>query len=293
MLGETLRVLLDIKADTERDIQQAREQLAHTKDEEDSDEVYSKAGICKQLGQNQQQITANFTQKDEEQKSQQGLTCTAVENDNFKTARPQQAANNPVYEDNTNEEDMSLSEEEEEPEADGLACTTSTDTYPRLCDVYDENGQIELHAEAQVKREITPSHDLPWNPSDPYQPMLTTASPGSTQTRLLLCDGYGKSQNAEAHGQDYTAPSHNLPWNPADSDKFSLLPVKPAGILYEVRIVSTIKNEVPLLTKINPALQVDVVRLQNYSDQGPLFWSLQVECTEHQVRSFTQPKSRS
>jgi hypothetical protein len=56
-----------------------------------------------------------------------------------------------------------------------------------------------------------------------------------------------------------------------------------AGGMYEVRIVSAIKNEVPLLTKINPALQVDVARLCCDPDQGPLFWSLQVECAEHQV----------
>jgi hypothetical protein len=234
MLEQTLHGLLCISGDTEDALRQARSMLAKVKDEDsDSEQSYNKGeSCCKHAAHRQPQTIANCTLDGvhngvHAQPIQQCVNIDAVENDNLKTTRPQQAARTPIYEDNINEEDMSLASEDE------MEDTTCTQTCPLLCD--DEGSEEEELVENRAE---------------------------GTQVKV--------------EGEDLPGPLRDI-------KKKLPLQERPAGMLYEVRIVSTIKNEVPLLTKINPAIQVDVARIQNDLEQRPLFWSMQVECAEHQV----------
>lgn len=78
---------------------------------------------------------------------------------------------------------------------------------------------------------------------------------------------------------------------------------------YELRIIEQMKNEVTLLTKVNPALQIEVKRLHTSSSSFPtpplsypslpsssspsLFWLIQVECAEHKVNPYSALQIRS
>lgn len=260
ILQNTLKVLIGIKEDTALALDRAREEWHSIKDEDSDSER-----CCNTL---KSQQTILIPPDGVHTQMQLSLDNNAQKNDN-ETTRLQQVPT-PGHTDNTNEEDMSIASEDESVE-DSFPMT---DPASPTLDGYDVGGPQVKHSH------FTTSQDPSRNFTS-ISPLLLERPAG------LMLSGYdgGERRDQERAG---TQVNHSHFTSPQDPSRTStsippLLLERPAGMLYEVRITSAIKNEVPLLTKINPALQVDVVRLHAYSEGSPLFWSLQVECVEHQV----------
>eukprot|EP00026_Physarum_polycephalum_P001330 Phypoly_transcript_01331.p1 GENE.Phypoly_transcript_01331~~Phypoly_transcript_01331.p1 ORF type:complete len:797 (+),score=116.83 Phypoly_transcript_01331:140-2530(+) len=219
--------------------------------------------------------------------------------------------------DNNNEEDMSLASEDEGEEDPEQECAGYVEYEEEEQVAVERRGEVkadsnvqslELATALQTIKAIQTTQTLRGLPRHySFESTLeirrgefsTPQSMQSAQT-LLVSSAQPYPQQSEDEGavferraelHDFPTIQTNLPsssdtakQDKLDMTKFPPLPERVGGVMYDVRIVSAIKNEVPLLTKINPALQVDVARLYCDSDQGPLFWSLQVECAEHQTK---------
>ncbi len=65
-------------------------------------------------------------------------------------------------------------------------------------------------------------------------------------------------------------------------DKREVVYHQQSVVWYELRVMQKMKKEVPLLTKLNPPLQIEI-RGPSPSSLNGSYWVVEVECTEHKV----------